>query len=206
MPRTGSTRSAGPTRSASAVGFPECPHVSLWGCHPIRQASAVREPASGAAHARRAPARQPAARRHHFWWCARTTRAIRQRGGGCRGHRSGDGHPAVDFHAPRHRPHHAFSLRARQDAHEEHVPPATKSNASDHNAYGDARFKAIWPSIRNQDVAYHIDLLTAHFVQNPDWFTWWGLEPSATPFGTGPACTGTLDRTLGNSIRAEFPS
>ena len=61
--------------------------------------------------------------------------------------------------------------------------------------YWDERFKAMaanYPDIRTDQ--YHIDILTAHFVQHPDWFD---VVVCSNLFGDilsdlGPACTGTI--------------
>jgi tartrate dehydrogenase/decarboxylase/D-malate dehydrogenase len=88
----------------------------------------------------------------------------------------------------------AFELaktRARK-----HVTSATKSNGiSITMPYWDERFKAIsaeYPGIKTSQ--YHIDILTAHFVQHPDWFD---VVVGSNLFGDilsdlGPACTGTI--------------
>ncbi len=53
-----------------------------------------------------------------------------------------------------------------------HVTSATKSNGIIHSMpFWDERFAAIakeYPDVRTSQ--YHIDILTAHFVQHPDWF------------------------------------
>ena len=61
--------------------------------------------------------------------------------------------------------------------------------------YWDERFEAMaarYPDIRTDQ--YHIDILTAHFVQNPDRFD---VVVASNLFGDilsdlGPACTGTI--------------
>lgn len=64
----------------------------------------------------------------------------------------------------------AFELaRTRSDR---HLTSATKSNGIIHSMpFWDERFKAVrgdYPDVRTD--AFHIDILTAHFVQHPDWF------------------------------------
>ena len=63
----------------------------------------------------------------------------------------------------------AFEL-ARSRKH--HVTSATKSNGIIHTMpFWDERFSSVarnFPDIRTDQ--YHIDILTAHFVQHPDWF------------------------------------
>jgi tartrate dehydrogenase/decarboxylase/D-malate dehydrogenase len=64
----------------------------------------------------------------------------------------------------------AFELARKRDA--RHVTSATKSNGIFHSMpYWDERFAAIsaeYPDIRADK--FHIDILSAHFVQHPDWF------------------------------------
>jgi tartrate dehydrogenase/decarboxylase/D-malate dehydrogenase len=76
------------------------------------------------------------------------------------------------------------------------VTSATKSNGiSITMPYWDERFKAIsaeYPGVKTSQ--YHIDILTAHFVQHPDWFD---VVVGSNLFGDilsdlGPACTGTI--------------
>jgi len=63
----------------------------------------------------------------------------------------------------------AFELAGRR---KKHVTSATKSNGIIHTMpYWDERFKAVgadYPEITADQ--FHIDILTAHFVQHPDWF------------------------------------
>jgi tartrate dehydrogenase/decarboxylase / D-malate dehydrogenase len=104
----------------------------------------------------------------------------------------------------------AFELaktRARK-----HVTSATKSNGiAITMPYWDERFKAIaaeYPGIRTSQ--YHIDILTAHFVQHPDWFD---VVVGSNLFGDilsdlGPACTGTIGIAPSANLNPEreFPS
>src|SRR5262245_34904291 len=64
----------------------------------------------------------------------------------------------------------AFELAMKRPR--RHVTSATKSNGIIHSMpYWDERFAAIakdYPSVKTSQ--YHIDILTAHFVQHPDWF------------------------------------
>ena len=73
---------------------------------------------------------------------------------------------------------------------------ATKSNGIIHTMpYWDERFalmKQQYPEVETDQ--YHIDILTAHFVQHPDWFD---VVVGSNLFGDilsdlGPACTGTI--------------
>jgi tartrate dehydrogenase/decarboxylase / D-malate dehydrogenase len=88
----------------------------------------------------------------------------------------------------------AFDLAATRPGH--HVTSATKSNGmAIVMPYWDERFAAMsarYPDIRTDQ--YHIDILTAHFVQNPDRFD---VVVASNLFGDilsdlGPACTGTI--------------
>ena len=67
---------------------------------------------------------------------------------------------------------HEVRLRVRQHAKKKHVTSATKSNGIIHTMpFWDERFDAIARSTRTSRAdQYHIDILTAHFVRNPDWF------------------------------------
>ncbi len=64
----------------------------------------------------------------------------------------------------------AFELARRRNR--RHVTSATKSNGIIHTMpFWDERFRAVaaeFPDIKTSQ--YHIDILTAHFVQHPDWF------------------------------------
>ena len=93
-----------------------------------------------------------------------------------------------------------------------HVTSATKSNGiAITMPYWDERFKAIsaeYPDVQTSQ--YHIDILTAHFVQHPDWFD---VVVGSNLFGDilsdlGPACTGTIGIAPGGNINTEreFPS
>ena len=93
-----------------------------------------------------------------------------------------------------------------------HVTSATKSNGiAITMPYWDERFKAIsaeYPEVQTSQ--FHIDILTAHFVQHPDWFD---VVVGSNLFGDilsdlGPACTGTIGIAPGANINPvrEFPS
>ncbi|MDH5264950.1 MAG: tartrate dehydrogenase [Betaproteobacteria bacterium] len=93
-----------------------------------------------------------------------------------------------------------------------HVTSATKSNGiAITMPYWDERFKAVsaeYPDVQTSQ--YHIDILTAHFVQHPDWFD---VVVGSNLFGDilsdlGPACTGTIGIAPGGNINPEreFPS
>ncbi len=92
------------------------------------------------------------------------------------------------------------------------VTSATKSNGIMHTMpYWDERFKAVaaqYPDIETNQ--FHIDILTAHFVQHPDWFD---VVVGSNLFGDilsdlGPAVTGSIGIAAGANINPErvYPS
>ena len=92
------------------------------------------------------------------------------------------------------------------------VTSATKSNGIFISMpYWDERFAAMaesYPGIKVNK--FHIDILTAHFVRNPDWFD---VVVASNLFGDilsdlGPACTGTIGIAPSANINPEktFPS
>jgi tartrate dehydrogenase/decarboxylase/D-malate dehydrogenase len=99
----------------------------------------------------------------------------------------------------------AFDLaraRARR-----HVTSATKSNGIIHSMpYWDERFAAMarqYPDVKTAQ--YHIDILTAHFVQHPDWFD---VVVGSNLFGDilsdlGPAIAGSIGLAPGGNINPE---
>ncbi|HEY4368848.1 MAG TPA: tartrate dehydrogenase [Steroidobacteraceae bacterium] len=104
----------------------------------------------------------------------------------------------------------AFELAQRRG--KKHLTSATKSNGiSITMPYWDERVEAVaadFPSVRCDK--YHIDILTAHFVQHPDWFD---VVVASNLFGDilsdlGPACTGTIGIAPAGNINPErtFPS
>ncbi len=104
----------------------------------------------------------------------------------------------------------AFELAGTRP--KKHVTSATKSNGiSISMPYWDERFIAMagrYPEIRADK--YHIDILTAHFVRNPDWFD---VVVASNLFGDilsdlGPACTGTIGIAPSANLNPErhFPS
>ncbi len=104
----------------------------------------------------------------------------------------------------------AFELAKTRN--KKHVTSATKSNGiAITMPYWDERFKemsARYPDIRTSQ--YHIDILTAHFVQHPDWFD---VVVGSNLFGDilsdlGPACTGTIGIAPSGNLNPEreFPS
>jgi tartrate dehydrogenase/decarboxylase/D-malate dehydrogenase len=100
--------------------------------------------------------------------------------------------------------------RARQRR--QHVTSATKSNGIIHSMpYWDERFAAMATSYPDVKTAqYHIDILTAHFVQHPDWFD---VVVASNLFGDilsdlGPAIAGSIGLAPGGNINPEkeYPS
>jgi tartrate dehydrogenase/decarboxylase / D-malate dehydrogenase len=93
-----------------------------------------------------------------------------------------------------------------------HLTSATKSNGiAITMPYWDERVAAMaaqYPGVRTD--RYHIDILTAHFVQHPDWFD---VVVGSNLFGDilsdlGPACTGTIGIAPSANLNPEreFPS
>jgi tartrate dehydrogenase/decarboxylase / D-malate dehydrogenase len=104
----------------------------------------------------------------------------------------------------------AFELAAARS--KQHLTSATKSNGiSITMPYWDERVRAMAAQFPDVHVdQYHIDILSAHFVQHPDWFD---VVVGSNLFGDilsdlGPACTGTIAIAPSanlNPVR-EFPS
>jgi tartrate dehydrogenase/decarboxylase/D-malate dehydrogenase len=93
-----------------------------------------------------------------------------------------------------------------------HVTSATKSNGIVHTMpYWDERFAAMakrYPDVKTAQ--YHIDILTAHFVQHPDWFD---VVVASNLFGDilsdlGPAIAGSIGIAPAANLNPprEFPS
>jgi tartrate dehydrogenase/decarboxylase/D-malate dehydrogenase len=93
-----------------------------------------------------------------------------------------------------------------------HLTSATKSNGiAITMPYWDERVAAIgaeYADVRSDQ--YHIDILTAHFVQHPEWFD---VVVGSNLFGDilsdlGPACTGTIGIAPSGNLNPEreFPS
>ncbi len=104
----------------------------------------------------------------------------------------------------------AFELAATRRA--RHLTSATKSNGIIHTMpFWDERFAAIaaeYPGIRTSE--YHVDILTAHFVLNPDRFD---VVVASNLFGDilsdlGPAVAGTIGIAPSANLNPErkFPS
>jgi tartrate dehydrogenase/decarboxylase/D-malate dehydrogenase len=93
-----------------------------------------------------------------------------------------------------------------------HLTSATKSNGIIHSMpYWDERFAAMakqYPEVKTAQ--FHIDILTAHFVQHPDWFD---VVVASNLFGDilsdlGPAVAGSIGIAPGGNINPEkeYPS
>jgi len=102
----------------------------------------------------------------------------------------------------------AFDLAQRRP--KRHLTSATKSNGiSITMPYWDERVEAMakaYPDVRWDK--YHIDILTAHFVLNPDRFD---VVVASNLFGDilsdlGPACTGTIGIAPSGNINPEGTS
>ncbi|TAM57684.1 tartrate dehydrogenase [bacterium] len=104
----------------------------------------------------------------------------------------------------------AFELARSRPRH--HLTSATKSNGIVFSMpYWDERFAALksqYPDVRTDQ--FHVDILTAHFVQHPDWFD---VVVGSNLFGDilsdlGPAVAGTIGIAPSANINPEreFPS
>lgn len=104
----------------------------------------------------------------------------------------------------------AFELAQKRPR--KHLTSATKSNGIIHTMpFWDERFKAIsqqYPDVKTAQ--FHIDILTAHFVQHPDWFD---VVVGSNLFGDilsdlGPAIAGSIGIAASASLNPEkeFPS
>jgi tartrate dehydrogenase/decarboxylase/D-malate dehydrogenase len=105
-----------------------------------------------------------------------------------------------------------FAFELAQKRPKKHLTSATKSNGiSITMPYWDERVEAMaknYPGVRWDK--YHIDILSAHFVLNPDRFD---VVVASNLFGDilsdlGPACTGTIGIAPSGNINPErkFPS
>ena len=99
----------------------------------------------------------------------------------------------------------AFELALKRP--KRHVTSATKSNGIIHSMpFWDERFAAIaqeYPDVKTDQ--FHIDILTAHFVQHPDWFD---VVVGSNLFGDilsdlGPAIAGSIGLAPGGNINPE---
>ena len=105
-----------------------------------------------------------------------------------------------------------YAFELAQSRPRKHLTSATKSNGIIHTMpYWDERFRAIGKEY--PDVAvdqFHIDILTAHFVQHPDWFD---VVVGSNLFGDilsdlGPAIAGSIGIAASANLNPakEFPS
>ncbi|HEY9539655.1 MAG TPA: tartrate dehydrogenase [Kiloniellaceae bacterium] len=104
----------------------------------------------------------------------------------------------------------AFELARKRQR--KHVTSATKSNGIVHTMpYWDERFAAMagrYPDVKTAQ--FHIDILTAHFVQHPDWFD---VVVASNLFGDilsdlGPAVAGSIGIAPAANLNPprQFPS
>jgi tartrate dehydrogenase/decarboxylase / D-malate dehydrogenase len=104
----------------------------------------------------------------------------------------------------------AFELASSRP--KKHLTSATKSNGiAITMPFWDERFREMaksYPDVRTDQ--YHVDILTAHFVQHPDWFD---VVVGSNLLGDilsdlGPACTGTIGIAPSANLNPEreFPS
>ena len=105
-----------------------------------------------------------------------------------------------------------YAFELAQSRPRRHLTSATKSNGIIHTMpYWDERFRAIsqeYPDVRTDQ--FHIDILTAHFVQHPDWFD---VVVGSNLFGDilsdlGPAIAGSIGIAASANLNPakEFPS
>ncbi|WP_455429101.1 isocitrate/isopropylmalate dehydrogenase family protein [Fodinicurvata halophila] len=105
-----------------------------------------------------------------------------------------------------------YAFELAQQRHRKHVTSATKSNGIIHTMpYWDERFEEMakaYPDVTTDK--FHIDILTAHFVRNPDWFD---VVVGSNLFGDilsdlGPAATGTIGIAPSANLNPEkeYPS
>mgnify|MGYP005843388207 CR=1 FL=1 len=105
-----------------------------------------------------------------------------------------------------------FAFQLARSRSKKHLTSATKSNGIIHTMpFWDERFSAIavdFPDVKTS--RYHIDILTAHFVQHPDWFD---VVVASNLFGDilsdlGPACAGGIGIAPSANLNPErqYPS
>lgn len=105
-----------------------------------------------------------------------------------------------------------YAFELAQSRPRKHLTSATKSNGIMHTMpYWDERFKALskeYPDVVTDQ--FHIDILTAHFVQHPDWFD---VVVGSNLFGDilsdlGPAIAGSIGIAASANLNPakEFPS
>ena len=105
-----------------------------------------------------------------------------------------------------------YAFELAQGREKKHLTSATKSNGIIHTMpFWDERFKAISKDYANVTVdQYHIDILSAHFVQHPDWFD---VVVASNLFGDilsdlGPAVAGGMGIAPSANLNPErnYPS
>jgi tartrate dehydrogenase/decarboxylase/D-malate dehydrogenase len=105
-----------------------------------------------------------------------------------------------------------FAFELARSRPKKHLTSCTKSNGiSISMPFWDERVAAIAPEYPDVRVdQYHVDILTAHFVRNPDWFD---VVVASNLFGDilsdlGPACAGTIGIAPSANLNPtrEFPS
>jgi tartrate dehydrogenase/decarboxylase / D-malate dehydrogenase len=185
-----------------AVGFPGVPdHISLWGLlipirrgfdqyvnlRPVRLFEGVPSPLAG-----RAPGSID-------YWIVRENVEGEYSEIGGRLYAGTDAEMAVQENVFTRRGvdrimRYAFDLASSRER--KHLTSATKSNGIIHTMpFWDERFAALTPEYPDVTTdQFHIDILTAHFVRNPDWFD---VVVGSNLFGDilsdlGPATTGTI--------------
>ena len=103
-----------------------------------------------------------------------------------------------------------YAFEQAQRRTRKHVTSATKSNGITFTMpFWDERFAAMarhFPDIRTAQ--YHVDILTAHFVQHPDWFD---VVVGSNLFGDilsdlGPALAGSIGLAASGNINPERTS
>ena len=105
-----------------------------------------------------------------------------------------------------------YAFKLAQGRQKKHLTSATKSNGIIHTMpFWDERFKAISQDFADVTVdQYHIDILSAHFVQHPDWFD---VVVASNLFGDilsdlGPAVAGGIGIAPSANLNPErdYPS
>ena len=100
-----------------------------------------------------------------------------------------------------------YAFELAQSRSGKHLTSATKSNGIIHTMpYWDERFKAMsqqYPEVKTDQ--FHIDILTAHFVQHPDWFD---VVVGSNLFGDilsdlGPAIAGSIGIAASANLNPE---
>jgi tartrate dehydrogenase/decarboxylase/D-malate dehydrogenase len=100
-----------------------------------------------------------------------------------------------------------YAFELAQNRPGRHLTSATKSNGIIHTMpYWDERFKAMsqqYPEVKTDQ--FHIDILTAHFVQHPDWFD---VVVGSNLFGDilsdlGPAIAGSIGIAASANLNPE---